>query len=118
MSRSTLLQLARDSIQEVLQAQHSIDREALLEMHPLLHSALSTQVNLYLEDKLRGSYKDEDSANSLLESIIINAKKAAFEDKNSSPITTREYLHCELELILYTPDGAMSERDKPLLIED
>jgi AMMECR1 domain-containing protein len=115
MSRSVLLQLARDSIAEVLEAQRTIDRAALLEEHPLLHEQISSTVNIYLEQKLRGSCGSENSEASLLEGIVKNAKRAAFEDLNFKPISTSEYLDCEIEIVLDTPDGVISQRDKPII---
>jgi hypothetical protein len=52
---------------------------------------------------------------SLLEDIIFNAKKAAFEDTRFAPITTSEYLSCEVEVVLYTQEGVMSEKDPAIL---
>lgn len=115
MSRSVLIQLARDSIQEVLEAQRSIDKKALINAHPLLNEKISTTVNIYLKDKLRGSFSSTQNTKSLIEDIIYNAKKSAFEDKNFTPITTSEYLNCEIELLLTTPDGIISEKDSSLL---
>jgi AMMECR1 domain-containing protein len=115
MSRSVLLQLARDSIAEVLEAQRTIERSVLLEEHPLLHEQISSTVNIYLEHKLRGSCGSESSETSLLESIVKNAKRAAFEDKNFKPMSTSEYLDCEIEIVLDTPDGVISQRDKPII---
>ncbi|MBC8238654.1 MAG: AMMECR1 domain-containing protein, partial [Helicobacteraceae bacterium] len=46
MSRSVLLQLTRDSIAEVLEMQRTIDRDALIQEHPLLNQKIATQVNL------------------------------------------------------------------------
>ena len=115
MSRSVLLQLARDSIEEVLQAQRSIDKEALLKMHPLLQEPIPIALNLYIDEELKGSYSVQQSKTSLLENIIIGAKKAAFEDRSRGVLTTSEYLHSEIELILMTPEGEMSERDKAIL---
>jgi len=115
MSRSTLLQLARDSIEEVLQAQNSINKEELLKSYPLLHEKIPTTLRLYIANELRGSYKNRQETKSLLEEIIIAAKKAAFEDSSFSPISTSEYLSCEIELTLETPDGIISEKDKSIL---
>lgn len=115
MSRSVLIQLARDSIQEVLEAQRAIDKAALLNEHPLLNEKIVTTVNLYLEDKLRGSSSSSSDINSLIEEIIANAKKSAFQDKNFTPMTTSEYLSCEVEILLTTPDGVISEKDKSIL---
>ncbi len=114
MARSVLLQLARDSIVEVYEAKNSIDKKALILEHPLLNEPIPTTINIYLENELRGSCVTSDS-NSLLYNIIIGAKKAVFEDKNFSPLTTSEYLHCEIELILSTQDGDMSEKDAPII---
>jgi len=117
MSRSILLQLARDSIAEVLQAQRTIDAKTLLEEHPLLGEKIPTTVNLYIENELRGSSQTLDSSQTLLASIVKNAKKSAFEDKNFNPISTSEYLDCEVEILLTTPDGVIGERD-PAIIKD
>lgn len=115
MSRSVLLQLARDSIQEVLEAKRSIPKKQLLREHPLLSEKITTTLNLYLDNELRGSYSSDDSQKSLLEDIIHNAKKAAFQDPKFSPITTSEYLACEIELLLDTPEGVISQKDPAIL---
>ncbi|MFA6188559.1 MAG: AMMECR1 domain-containing protein [Sulfuricurvum sp.] len=115
MSQSVLLNIARDSIHEVLQAQQSINRTELLESYPLLGEIVATQVNLYLNGKARGSAQSEQPEHSLLEDIIINAKRAAFQDPSFIPISTSEYLHTSIELILFTADGPISHRDDPIL---
>ena len=115
MGRSVLLQLARDSIQEVFEAQRTIDKKLLLQEHPLLNEKIATTVNLYLDNDLRGSCSSQTASRSLLEDIIINSKRSAFEDKNFDPLRTSEYLSCEIELILTTPDGIISEKDAPIL---
>ena len=115
MSRSVLLQLARDSIQEVLEAQRSIDKSTLLNKHPLLNEQISTTVNLYIDKKLRGTHKSQIATKSLLEDVVYNAKKSAFEDKNFQAITTSEYLNCEIEILIDTPDGVLSEKDPAIL---
>ena len=115
MTRSVLLQLARDSIQEVLEAHRSIEKQVLLSEHPLLCEIMATTVKIYIDGELRGESATTFPVFSLLEDIIKNSKIAAFEDKNFSPITTSEYLNCELELILTTADGIISERDPSIL---
>lgn len=115
MSRSVLLQLARDSIQEVIESKNSIDKKALLLEHPLLSEAIPTTLNVYLDKKLKSSYASKDENASLLENIIIGAKKAAFEDPNSSPISTAEYLHCEIEIILTTNEGQIKDKDGAII---
>lgn len=117
MSRSVLLQLARDSIQEVLEMRRTINKSALLNEHPLLNEKIATTVNIYLSNELRGSFASTDATKSLLEDIVHNAKMSAFQDNSFTPLTTSEYLSCEIELLLKTPDGVMSEKDKPILKE-
>lgn len=111
MARSVLLQLARDSIAEVLEAKRTIVKDELYEKYPLLKEKVATRVNLYLDNELRGSAFSKEASRTLLEDIVINAKKSAFEDNEFSPITTSEYLSCEVEIILSTQDGIMSEKD-------
>lgn len=115
MSRSVLLQLARDSIQEVLQAEITIDRDSLTQTHPLLNEQIATTINIYIEDKLRGTSTSKDAILPLIDDIILNAKKSAFQDKNFTPLCTSEYLECEIEVILNTPDGVISEKDPSIL---
>ena len=115
MSRSVLLQLTRDSIQEVLQAEITIDREELLHTHPLLNEKINTTVNIYIDNKLRGTSSSKDATLTLVDDIILNAKKSAFQDKNFTPLSTSEYLKCEVELLLDTPDGIISEKDPSIM---
>ena len=117
MSRSVLLQLARDSIAEVFQAQNTINKDLLKIEHPLLRENIAATIQLHLDTKVRGVHRS-DASKSLLENIIISAKKAAFENREYSPITTSEYLFCEVEIILTTRDGVMSEKDPAILKEE
>ncbi len=114
MARSVLLQLARDSIQEVIEANNTINKQELVEEHPLLEQKIATMVKIFVEEELRG-FSELDASSSLLENIIIASKKAAFEDKNFSPLTTSEYLHCSIEITLNTPEGVISQKDEPIL---
>ena len=113
--RSVLLQLARDSIQEVLEAKNSIDKMALLNEHPLLSQNIPTTINIYLNAELRGSSKSPTPTSSLVNEIIINAKRAAFEDSDFLALSTSEYLSCEIEIILQTADGIISEKDPAII---
>jgi len=114
MTRSVLLQLVRDSVAEVMQAQKRIQKEELLQTHPLLQQKVAVAIEFFLEDELRGSYKT-DATLSLLENIIRAAKKAAFEDTHFAPITLSEYLRSHIKLTLHAPDGIISQTDEPLL---
>ena len=110
MSRSMLLQLARDSIQEVLQAKNSIDKEVLLHEHPLLGEVLPTKINIYIDDELHSSFTSTELP--LLEAIVIGAKKAAFEV--NEPLLFSKYMECEIEIKITTQEGVISHRDNSL----
>jgi AMMECR1 domain-containing protein len=117
MSQSILLSVARKSIEEVLQAEDSIDRAKLLEEYPILNEVMATQIILYLGDKVRGSAKSEAPVRSLLDDIIHNAKVAAFQDSAFTPLVTSEYLHTSVELIIFSAEGPLSHKDSPILKE-
>ncbi len=117
MSQSILLTIARTSIEEVLQSQHSIDRAALIEQYPILSEPMATEIVLYIGEKRRGSSKSDVACRSLLEDIIYNAKVAAFQDEGFSPLVTSEYLHATIRLTLFAPDGEMSHQSPPILAE-
>jgi len=69
MSQSLLLTIARASIEEVLQAETSIERSKLLEEYPILSQSMECEITLYLDNKLRGSARTENLGRSLLEEI-------------------------------------------------
>ena len=113
MSRSVLLQLARDSIAEVFEAQRTIDKPALLKEHPLLNENINLILNIFIENKLKSSYTVKETNTPLIDNIILAAKKAAFESEEV--ITTSEYLHSEIELVLETPEGQISQKDPAII---
>lgn len=115
MSQSVLLTIARASIEEVLQAESTINRTELLENYPVLSQPIECEITLYLDNKLRGSARTEKLERSLLEEIIRNAKMAAFQDENFDPLVTSEYLHTTIKLTLFTADGELSHQSDPIL---
>ncbi len=116
MAASVLLKLVRDSILEVYQTKRLINKPALLNSHPILATPLQCRVTIYLDNKEKSSFTTR-SERSLLENIILAAKKATFEDPDTSPLTASEYLHAEIELTLFTDEGAISEKDAPIIKE-
>lgn len=119
MTRSPLLQIVRDSIEEVIEARCIINREELLEKYPVLEQNIATVITLRVEDELREARSDE-ALKPLIDDIIYNAKVAAFQDTKLPAITTAQYLHCRISLSLLIPDeegGFTMETstDEPLL---
>ncbi|MBN2869644.1 MAG: AMMECR1 domain-containing protein [Campylobacterales bacterium] len=117
MSQSVLLSIARRSIEEVLQAENTIEHAQLLAEYPVLGEKMATQVNLYMGGELRGSARSDTPSRPLLDDIIRNAKIAAFQDENFPPLVTSEYLRTSVELILFSTDGPLRHRDTPILQE-
>lgn len=111
MAQSELLKLARESIQEVLQAEHTIDREALLEKYPVLREKTATFVTLTIDGELRGCIGSLVAQRPLIDDIIHNAKAAAFQDPRFAPISTSEYLHAAVEISILTPPEAVQYDD-------
>ncbi len=114
MGSSLLLKLARDSMLEVYQAKRLIDKEHLLKEYPILATPMACKVSIYLEKELF-SFFETDASKPLLENVILAAKKAAFESDKQHTLSSINYLHAEVELTLFTPDGTISERDEPLV---
>lgn len=120
MARSPLLQLVRDSIEEVIEAKRKIDRDALLKEFPALEQKIGCAVSIKLDNKVCGEAKSSEAQKPLIDDIIYNAKVAAFQDKNNPPMTTADYLHCSIELSLLIPndDGGFNvetSTDGPIL---
>lgn len=115
MSQSVLLTIARASIEEVLQAETSIERLKLLDEYPILAQPMECEIVLYLDNKIRGSSRSNNQNGSLLEEIIRNAKIAAFQDENFDPLITSEYLHTTIKLTLFTADGELSHQSEAIL---
>lgn len=102
MSRSILLGLARESIEEVLQAEKSIDRDGMLSRFPPLKEAIATFVTIRIDGEMRGRAGAAIAQRSLMDDVIHNAKMAAFEDPDFSPLTTSEYLRASIEVSVLT----------------
>ena len=100
MSQSVLLTIARDSIKEVLESTRSINSVELLRSYPILSEPHALFITLMFDEKVRGSSGSLHEKKSLLDAIIFHSKVAAFEDSNSTPITTSEYLYSQIELSL------------------
>ncbi len=111
MSQSLLLQIARNSIIEVFEATHIINKNELFESYPVLKESYPSFITLYLGDELRGSYGSISADKTLLEDIMHHAKAAAFEDERFTPLKTSEFLRCSIELSLLSEPEEISYSD-------
>jgi len=107
LATSPLLTLARDSILEVLQAENIINRDSLLKRYPILEQKALTQVAIYINDEIFGYSTSLKNDKTLLESIVFNAKSAAFFGKRV--LSSSEYLHSEIEVSILTLDESIRE---------
>ena len=103
MSQSLLLDIARESITEVFEAQNTIDKQKLIKDYPILAEPVASFITLYVNNELRGSSGSVFAEASLLEEIILHSKTAAFLDERFEPLRTSEYLKTIIELSLLTP---------------
>jgi AMMECR1 domain-containing protein len=114
MASSVLLEIVRNSILEVFQAKRNINYTDLLKQYPILQEKVKTTINIYYDNKLRGTYSSI-TLKPLLDDIVYNAKKAAFESKKFNPLSVSEYIDSEIELILHTADGDLSHKEKSII---
>ena len=103
MSQSLLLKIVRESITEVFEAHHTIDKEQLLKEHPVLSEPLASFVSIYIDNELKAQAGSIKPSSSLLDGIVHHAKLAAFQDKINTPLKVSDYLHASIELSLLTP---------------
>ena len=96
--RSTLLQLAHESILSALeQREISLDPPT-----PHLSEQRGVFTSLYLGDALRGCVGYVLPLNSLYRAVAGTARAAAFNDTRFSPITIPEASHLKIELSILT----------------
>lgn len=111
MSRSVLLDLARTSIEEVLQATDRIDRDAMIRLHPVLSGPVASFVTIWIGEEIRGSSGTAFAELPLIDDLVLNAKRAAFEDPAFAPLTITEYHQATIEVSLLTAPERVEYQD-------
>ncbi len=91
MDKRYLINIAADSILEVLQKRRIIEREQLLQEHPELAKHVAAFVTLELNHSLRGCIGSLIARRSLLDDVVANAKAAAFDDPRFLPLSQAEF---------------------------
>lgn len=95
-----LITLAKDAIKSKLYNQNLIDKQKLLEQFPNFSKPAATFVTLNLNGKLRGCIGSLVAHQALLDDLLNNAAKAAFEDPRFPPLTKEEFESVEIEISL------------------
>jgi uncharacterized protein len=110
MDQKILLDLARNSIQDVLEGTHTID-ESLKERYTQLQKPQATFVTLNLFGNLRGCIGSLTPRRSLFDDIVQNAKAAAFDDPRFLPLSKNEFENIEIEISLLSLPEVLSYSD-------
>jgi len=105
-----LLELARDAIENRLSSSQPM---ALPDPLPeLLRQPGAVFVTLKQDGQLRGCIGSPVAWRSLVEDVLDNAQKAAFEDPRFPPLTAEEWPDLELSVSVLTPPTPMDFRDE------
>jgi AmmeMemoRadiSam system protein A len=102
MTKTLLLDIVKNSIEEELYSSSSIDKESLLQDYPELNNQLATFVTLNLNNNLRGCIGSIIPQRAIIDDLIQNAKAAAFSDPRFEPLTIQEYKDISIEISLLT----------------
>ena len=99
----TLLEVAKISILNRFDDSFKIDKADLLNRHTILTTHGACFVTINLNGRLRGCIGSLAAHRNLLDDVIENAQKAAFEDPRFKPLTYEEFKYCSVELSILRP---------------
>lgn len=114
--RETLLQLARDSIQNGLQYHAPLPVDIDDYPHEL-QQPRATFVTLQLQDQLRGCIGTLEAHRPLVMDIAHNAYAAAFTDPRFPPLNEAEFPQLELHISILTPSEPVEFSSEADLLE-
>lgn len=106
-----VLEIARLSILNAFDGSFSFDKEALKKRYPILNNNAACFVTINLNGKLRGCIGSLVAHRPLLEDLVTNSKKAAFEDPRFKPLSYEEFKFCQIELSFLTPALKLQYKD-------
>ena len=106
-----LLEVARTSILNRFDNNFLINKKQILEQHEVLGSTRACFVTLNLNGRLRGCIGSLVAHRSLLDDVIENAQKAAFEDPRFAALSYNEFRSIDIELSVLTPAVALEYED-------
>jgi hypothetical protein len=107
----TLLEIAKISILNKFDDSFKIDKADLLNRHTILSRKGACFVTINLNGRLRGCIGSLAAHRNLLDDVIENAQKAAFEDPRFKPLSYEEFKDCSVELSILTPAVKLEYKD-------
>lgn len=102
MSNSTLLEIAKNAIEEELYGKSIIDKIDLESKFEYLNDERASFVTLKIDGRLRGCIGSLYPQRKLIDDIIGNAQNAAFRDFRFQPLSKEEFSKLDIEISLLT----------------
>ncbi len=109
MHGKKLLKLVRETIGQRLGLIESIDRTGLDAEE--LQQDLATFVTLTIDGQLRGCIGNLEPSGLLLESLVTNARQAAFHDQRFSPLSREEFERLHIHISILTRPKTLEHTD-------
>ncbi len=101
--KNTIISLSKISIQDALNGTKSIDRTQILEEYPLLNENRATFVTLTIDGTLRGCIGTLVAHDKFFDDLVLNSRKAAFEDPRFPPLSRDEFEKVDIEVSILSP---------------
>lgn len=95
--------IAWDSIQSSLNQTNGFSKYEAVKLYPQFVLPRATFITLKKDGNLRGCIGSLIAHRELFDDLVINAKKAAFEDPRFKPLTLEELPKISLEVSILTP---------------
>jgi AmmeMemoRadiSam system protein A len=95
-----LIDIAKGAIYSKLYDKDVINKEELIEKFPNFLKRAATFVTITIDGELRGCIGSLIAHNALLDDILSNAIKAAFNDPRFTPLTKDEFENIDIEISL------------------
>jgi len=98
-----LINIAKGAIYDKLYGANTIDKDDIVKKIPNLAKLAATFVTLTIDGELRGCIGTLVPNKAMLDDILINSQKAAFDDPRFDPLTKEEFEKIEVEISLLSP---------------
>lgn len=115
LTRITLLDAARYSIEQTLNGKHA--PFTTQNADPALHATHATFVTLKRHGVLRGCIGSLDARQALLADVMHNAQQAAFHDPRFPPLVEAELLHLHTEISVLSGSEPIAAHNRAELLQ-